>query len=208
VTENCCLEIALFGQLSSGGTEYFLFNSKAFDMTKRLFKTALLTGIPFGVLMGLFFLFIFRSPNSIFLGLACGVAFGMFLAIFTEIQRKKMESTDGTFEGEAIVFQGPANHFFNGESRGGWLTLTPSKLAFRSHGMNAQNQNLDIDLEELAEVVTSLTLGIIPNGLRVVLRTGRKESFVLYDREKWRKLIALSYITGSNGENLLCNKQD
>lgn len=198
MTENCCLEIALLVQLSSGGTEYFLFNSKAFDMTKRLFKTALLTGIPFGVFMGLCFLSIFQSMNGIFLGLACGVAFGSFFAIFTEIQRKKMESTDGTFEGEAIVFQGPANHFFNGESRGGWLTLTPSKLAFRSHGMNVQNQNLDISLEEFAEVLSSQTLGIIPNGLRVALRTGQKESFVVYNREKWRKLIAMSYINGAN----------
>jgi hypothetical protein len=159
-------------------------------MIKRFIKTALLTGIPFGLVMGLFFTLIFRSEVGFFLGIACGLAFGLILAIFTEIQREKMESKDGRFEGEAVIFQGPANHFVKGESRGGWLTLTPSKLAFRSHGMNVQNQNLDIGLEKLSEVVPALTLGLIPNGLRVILMTGEKESFVLYDRKKWIKCIS------------------
>jgi hypothetical protein len=160
-------------------------------MIKRFVKTALLTGIPFGLFMGLFFIVVAGNEIGIPAGLFCGLAFGLMIALFTEFQRNKMESKDGTFEGEAIVFQGPANHFFKGEGRGGWLTLTPSRLAFRSHGMNVQNQNIDIGIEELAEVVPTLTLGLIPNGLRVLLKSGEKQSFVVNNRKQWIKVMTI-----------------
>lgn len=139
--------------------------------------------------MGLFFTLVSGNIVGISAGLLCGLAFGLMIALFTEFQRNKMELKDGIFEGEAIVFQGPANHFFKGEARGGWLTLTPSRLAFRSHGMNVQNQNIDIGLEELADVVPTLTLGLIPNGLRVLLKSGEKQSFVVNNRKQWVKAM-------------------
>lgn len=159
-------------------------------MINRLVKTAFFSGVPFGLCMGLFFAWIYKSYTAFPAGLACGLAFGFIVAIFTETQRKRMESKDGWLDGEPIIFQGPANHFFNGEGRGGWLTLTPSRPVFRSHGMNVQNQPLDIGIGELADIVPTLTIGLIPNGLRVFLKTGKKESFVVNTRKKWIKLIS------------------
>lgn len=159
-------------------------------MINRFTKAAFFTGVPFGLFMGLFFALIYKSSLAFLMGLLCGLAFGFIMAIFIETQRKKMQFKDGRLDGELIIFQGPANHFLNGEGRGGWLTLTPSRLVFRSHGMNVQNQSLDIGIGEIVDIVPTLTIGLIPNGLRVGLKSGKKESFVVNTRKKWIKLIA------------------
>jgi hypothetical protein len=159
-------------------------------MIKRMLKMACFTGIPFGLFMGLFLTLLYGSKVGISMGFACGLLFGILMVLFAESQRKKMQSKDGTLEGEAILFQGPANHFQNGEGRGGWLTLTSTRLVFRSHGMNVQNQPLNLEVGEILEVFPTLTLGFIPNGLRLTLRNGKQESFVVQNRKKWGKLIS------------------
>lgn len=156
-------------------------------MIKRLIESAALKGIPFGLLWGLFvashegssFAFAFQA------GVAAGVFFGLAMAIFEESQRKKMESKNGIFEREEIVYQGPANH----RLRGGWLTLTPSRLSFRSHGKNFQNQPLDLGIGTIADAIPIRTAGIIPNGLLVITNKGEQHSFVVSNRMVWTTLI-------------------
>jgi hypothetical protein len=159
-------------------------------MIQRLLKTALFTGVPFGLFMGLFLALSYGRKVGVPMGFACGLLFGIFVALFAESQRKKMQSRDGTLDGEAILFQGPANHFQNTEGRGGWLTFTATRLVFKSHGMNIQNQSLNIKVGEILEVRPTLTIGFIPNGLRITLKNGRQESFVVQNRNKWFKVIS------------------
>lgn len=151
-------------------------------------KIAFLTGMPYGLFMGLFFGWLF-GLRGLALGLCAGIFFGISMAAFAWIQSKKMRSTDERLEGEAILMQGPANHFLRGEGRGGWLTLTPSRLIFRSHGYNIQNSPLDIPLAEIREATPSLTMRIIPNGLRVNTKNGHRESFVVSNRKDWARRI-------------------
>lgn len=159
-------------------------------MINRLIKTSLLTGVPFGLFMGLFFMVLHGILIGLISGITCGVLFGLIIAGFVEFQRKRMSSKDGKFEGEIVLFEDGANHFLNGEGRGGWLTLTPSRLAFRSHGLNTNNQAIDINITEIVEIIPTQTAGLIPNGLGVVLKTGQKESFVVNNRRKWLSVIS------------------
>ncbi len=159
-------------------------------MIQRLLKTALFMGVPFGLCMSLFLVLSYGSKVGVPMGLACGLLFGVFVALFTESQRKKMQSKDGILDGEAVLFQGPVNHFQNGEGRGGWLAFTATRLVFKSHGMNIQNQPLNIEVREILEVLPTLTVGFIPNGLRITLKNGRQESFVVQNRKKWSKVIS------------------
>lgn len=158
-------------------------------ITARFIKNAFLTGMPYGLFMGLVFSWLFGLPLGLALGLCAGIFFGISMAAFARIQSKKMKSTDERLEGETILMQGPANHFLRGEGRGGWLTLTPSRLIFRSHGHNIQNSPLDIPLAEIREATPSLTLRIIPNGLRVNTKNGHRESFVVSNRKDWARRI-------------------
>jgi len=158
-------------------------------MIKRFITTASFTGIPFGVFMGLFFTWQYGNDFGIPSGIVSGIFFGLAIAAFVERQRKKMESNDGTFEGEKIIHQGPANHFLNGEGRGGWLTLTSSLLAFRSHGSNVQNQPYDLNVNEIIGADPAFTFYIIPNGLRISTNKGDEPLFVVSKRKQWASLI-------------------
>jgi len=100
-----------------------------------------------------------------------------------------MMSTDNTFEGEEVIHQDAANHFLNGEGRGGWLTLTSMRLAFRSHGNNIQNESCDINVNEMVEAIPVYTARVIPNGLRVETKEGDRQSFVVSNRKQWATLI-------------------
>ncbi|MBO0860617.1 MAG: hypothetical protein J2P21_19470 [Chloracidobacterium sp.] len=158
-------------------------------MVKRFIKTTLMTGIPFGLALGAFFA-LFDAMFGLMAGLASGLLFGLIIAAFVEYQRRKMESGSGMFENEAVILQGPANHFMKMEGRGGWLTLTPTRLAFRSHGNNIQNDPVDIHLNEIDSVSTCMTAGIIPNGLKVVKKDGASDRFVVPARRDWVRVIS------------------
>jgi hypothetical protein len=157
----------------------------------RFLKYTLMAGVPFGLGMGAFFAL--RSGNLTtggVLGLLCGALFGLIIAVFAETAHRKMQSRSGIFEGEPVIREGPANHFLRRESRGGWLTLTPTRLAFRSHGMNIQNGQLDIALRDIEAAQASMTASIVPNGLRVTRTDGVVESFVVSGRKDWARAIS------------------
>lgn len=112
-----------------------------------------------------------------------------------------MESRDATFEGEAALFQGPANHFLKVEGRGGWLTLTKTRLAFRSHGKNIQNQPMDIAISNILKAKPTMTAEFIANGLRITKKDGEKESFVVSHRKEWAKRISDQLKAGQSTED-------
>jgi hypothetical protein len=125
------------------------------------------------------------------------------MSLAAESFRKKMKSAEAIFEGEAVILQGPANHFLRGEGRGGWLTLTPTRLAFRSHGVNLQNRPVDIDIDDVAEAVAVLTVGIVPNGLRIRRKDGQRESFVVSRRKEWVRCVQRQIRIGQAGSRAI-----
>ena len=161
----------------------------ASTMKTSLLKTALSAGIPFGILMGLLFGLTSGLTQGLILGCLSGLLFGGLIAAFVQYQSGKMSSRNSDFEGETVLLEGPANHFLNAESRGGWLTLTPSRLAFRSHGANVQNEPLDIMLSAIAKASPSNIFGIIPNGLTIRTNEG-KETFVVTLNKRWAREIS------------------
>jgi hypothetical protein len=164
----------------------------------RFLKYMLLSGVPFGLGMGAFFFLRSWDLNtSAILGLACGVLFGVMIAAFAMSAHRNMRSRSGVFDGERVIREGPANHFLRGEGRGGWLTLTPTRLVFRSHGANIQNLALDISLRDIEAARPALTMALIPNGLRITRRNGIEEFFVVSGRKAWAR--ALSHAIASPG---------
>lgn len=152
-------------------------------------KTAIAAGVPFGIVMAGVFYWL-AGPDGVVAGVVAGGMFGVTIAKFASTQAKRMASSEGqSFEGETVVVQGPANHFAKGESRGGWLTLTGTKLAFRSHGKNIQNHPVDIPLSRIMEAREARTLGIVPNGLHVLLADGTVERFVVQNRAVWAERV-------------------
>lgn len=159
-------------------------------MSQRLIKNVIVTGVPFGLFIGIFFSWSYGNYFGVIGGIGCGIFFGISMSLFAESQRRKMISENESFEGEAVLFQGPANHFMKAEGKGGWLTLIDTRLAFRSHGKNIQNKPIDIAISEIVEVKPNLMAGLIPNGLRIYKKDGDKESFVVSNRKDWATKIS------------------
>jgi hypothetical protein len=87
--------------------------------------------------------------------------------------------------GETFEYSSPANHFLNLEGRGGRLALTKTHLMFMPHVTNLQKRGLRIPRAEIAGVAAVKTLGLVPNGLAVTLKSGKIERFVVDDRDAW-----------------------
>ncbi len=90
---------------------------------------------------------------------------------------------------EKVMKSGFANHFKGIESVGGKLVLTNKRLYFKSHKLNFQNHELSLELKDIKEHVKVNTLSIVPNGLKIILKSGEEERFVLNRRNDWIKFL-------------------
>lgn len=111
--------------------------------------------------------------------------------IFWQRKAKSKNTQSKDFEGQTIIKSGAANHFYNGESVGGRLTLTNQQLVFISHNMNINNHTLKIAITDIAQVAKRKTAGFIPNGLAVTTKAGTEDRFVIFGGGKWVKAIDL-----------------
>ena len=151
----------------------------------RIAITFVLAGGSFGGLMAAIFATRFGMTVGALAGIASGVLFGGAITLFVTLMSERMRIR-GAFENEAVLWQGPANHFLRGEARGGWLVLTPTRLAFRPHGLNIQNQQtIDIARQNIRLAQPGRALLFLSNRLQVVLADGRAETFVVQNQKKW-----------------------
>lgn len=152
-------------------------------------KTFLQTGLPFGFFMGLFFSLYYSWERGFASGLSAGVMFGLIMALFVKYQSRKFTSSRPLLPGEKLIKEGVANHFFNREAVGGWIYLTDSRFFFKSHKTNLQNHEFIVPNSDIAGVEKANTFGIIPNQLRLKLKSGEIEKFVVNNAKSWVKEI-------------------
>ena len=172
-------------------------------------KTALRTGFTFGLLMAAILGPVFSGLVAyamwtrdvetevilssatlggayfVLVGLLTGVPFGLLMAAFPstveELGRSPIRSVP-LDEGESLVREESAGRIVGKERVGGRLFLTNRRLLFRS---------LDEQAEEcswlLAHIVTvrQRNLGLLPDGLQVILADGRVEWFSVADWQGW-----------------------
>jgi hypothetical protein len=157
---------------------------------RKFVKTTLFMGTPFGFSMGVFYVLMTGWRIGLLLAVGSGLLFGLAMAVFTSYQRRRFALDRPAFSGEKVLHEGPANHFLNREGVGGWIYLTSRRFLFRSHAINFQPHELSIELLEISEAKPAMTAKLIPNGLRIVTRSGREERFVVEDRRRWCSEIA------------------
>ena len=117
-------------------------------------------------------------------GVVTGVLFESAITLFVLFMSNRMR-VRGDFENEPVLWQGPANHVLGIEARGGWLILTPTRLAFRTHGVNFQNQQINIPRTAILSAQPGRSLGFLPNLLRVILTSGSTQTLVVRDPTRW-----------------------
>ena len=134
----------------------------------------------------------FQSLNSylfqaIFFGVFMGVGFPYLLQKFGRNLTYKLGKniTPDLTQSEQVEVEGPANLFRGIEGVGGKLFLTNKKAIFRSHKMNIQTGQTDINYEDITEIIERKTAKLIDNGIRIKIASGKKFDFVVNEREKW-----------------------
>ena len=101
--------------------------------------------------------------------------------IWTEvfnIQNKKID--------REVIKEGPSNMIIGIENVGGKLFLTKDTLLFYSHGVNLKMKRhiIPISLKDIVRVEKRSTLGIIPNGVKIVSKE-KDYKFVVQKRTSW-----------------------
>ena len=151
-------------------------------------RNAIIAGIIFGITMGFVFAYIYNKEIALVSAPIAGVVFGGALYFFATSKVVKAQTQITNTE---IIHEGAANHFLGAESVGGKLYLLNNTLEFKSHGFNVQNHNLVINLKDIEQAETYNLLWIVPNGLKIILKNGQTEKFVVNNRTKWiEKILA------------------
>jgi GRAM domain len=149
----------------------------------------------FGLIMALYLSIRSDWQTGLLMGLRLGLLFGLLAGVFVAYQAKGFTENRPLLPNEKLIKEGGANHFIKMESVGGWIYLTDSRLYFKSHCSNIQNHDISIALEEIVKVEKVNTFGVIPNQLRLTLRSGKIERFVVSAASEWvnglRKLIVI-----------------
>ena len=167
--------------------------------TKRNWKfrifTAFLTGLLFVGIMSLLDYWLDGSFQSIYSYLFQGILFGILMEISLPYITGKLVNKAGSRLGknikpeltdnETVEIEGPANLFRGIEGVGGKLFLTNKKVIFKSHKINIQNGQTDIEYNDIAEIIKRKTAKLIDNGIRVKTNEGKEFDFVVNDRDKW-----------------------
>lgn len=125
-------------------------------------------------------LFIF---NLLFFGFFFGFGFLHLMKIFSNRTLKKI--IPELLEGEVIQREGPANLFRGIEAVGGKLLLTNKRLVFKSHKVNIQRGQINLELDQVTGVTSRKTSKIFDNGMRILNKNGEPFDFVVFERDEW-----------------------
>lgn len=156
-------------------------------MTK--IKNSIGAGILFGIFFGIMQGIMHGTNAAIISAPISGLFFGIFIHLFVNSKAVKRQTQIETKDGESVIHSGGANHLKNSEGVGGKLYLLTDKLQFKSHSFNLQNHELVIYIDQIKDITFYNNLGIVPNGLAISLKDGRKEKFVVSGRQLWKTEI-------------------
>lgn len=136
------------------------------------------------------------SINSlIFQGLFFGIFFGIGFPYLGEKFAGKFSKKMGMkikpelALNEEIEIEGPANLFRGIEGVGGKIFLTNKKMIFKSHHINVQKGQTDIEYSTIKELVKRKTAKLIDNRIRIIMNNGKEYDFVVNERDLWFEKI-------------------
>ena len=145
------------------------------------FKEYFISGIIFGIPMGLLGVLQYRSLFiGLLSGVLCGVLFALFIFIFIKITEKKFDKMRVEIAStRKIICDGGAT--VNGN--GGWLFFTERGLEFYPHKINLSTKEVFLPFDALRSVSTKGNQIIIEDA------TGAKLVAVVSKNKEWKKQI-------------------
>ena len=94
---------------------------------------------------------------------------------------------------EVVVKAGNSTYLADAEKIGGKLILTNQRIYFKASNGYAGKYDLEIMPREILEVIFFNTRKILPNGLNVVMKSGKERKFSLKKRNEIGAIINKMY---------------
>ena len=98
-------------------------------------------------------------------------------------------------ENEKVEEEIVANLFRGIEGVGGKIFLTNQRLIFKSHSLNIQKGQTNIDYSEISSVEKRKTMKIINNGIKILTNKDQEYCFVVNDRESQIQKINIKVVS-------------
>lgn len=138
----------------------------------------------------------FQNLKSyLFLGTFFGSFFGIGFAYLNEKVGNRFSSKIGSsiipelIQNEEIEIEGPANLFRGMEGVGGKIFLTNKKIIFKSHRINIQRGQTNIEYQNVKKIIERKTAKLINNGIRIITNDNKEYDFVVNERDLWVEKI-------------------
>jgi hypothetical protein len=90
---------------------------------------------------------------------------------------------------ERLLLDVRVNPFRGMEAQGGMMTITTREVRFQPHQMNLSLAELRIARNDISSVEPINTMGIVPNGIKIELRSGVAFKFVVTGRSRILALL-------------------
>lgn len=154
-------------------------------------KSFVIQAVIFGGVVFFLQFYFFNLPlvGMITRSVIAGVTFALLLKQFVSSKTVQQQTNVEVSENDNLIRTAPANHLYKGDSAGGKLYLFKDRLHFKSHQMNMNNHEMVIDIQDIRNASLFNFLFIIPTGLKVTTRNGKKEKFVVENRKQWMEDI-------------------
>jgi hypothetical protein len=169
-------------------------NNKKEQYTKKEFKIhltwkqkaleMLLAGTTFGLLQ-----YYFNSNvglnNAIFQGISFGILFVLLFSwTMKKLVGKRIDNiVPELLDEEEIEEEIFANLFRGVEGVGGKIFLTNQRLIFKSHSLNIQKGQTNIEYSIISSVQKRKTAKLIDNGIKIITKQNTEYDFVVNDRD-------------------------
>lgn len=127
--------------------------------------------------------------NLVGMSLIYGVAMTLFfIFLFPKLMNKLVGKRVDTIKpsllaDEVLEREIFANLFRGFEGVGGKIFLTNQRLIFKSHSLNIQKGQTNIDYNDIVSVTKRKTMKLINNGIKVTTKEGKVYYFVVNNRD-------------------------
>ena len=144
---------------------------------KEYVASALLFGVPMGIVFGLMF---WDAVLGVITGVLSGCLFALLIAMFVKSQEKNYDTMRADIAKKRNVFcDGGATI----QGNGGWLFFTDFGLEFYPHRFNTSPQNVIIPAKNIKSVNTR------KNKLTIVTTENQSIAIVVAHNKEWSELI-------------------
>ena len=172
-------------------------------MMKLNWKQRIVSAVLYGAFYaGLLFLFDVFTDDKLYIvnaliiqGVLFGIVMGIAMPYVNKTFGKRFTNTLGKnitpelTENEHIEAEGPVNLFRGIEAVGVKLFLTNKKVIFKSHKINIQSGQTNIEYKNMTEIITRKTAKLADNGIRITTNNGETFDFVVTERDNWIKKL-------------------